>query len=239
MNERALVVEDDEDLAKLLQDQLSGLGFEIDWAADGRSGLQKSLENDYAFVILDLMLPELEGTEVCRKLREEKPQQPIIVLTGKSDELSKVLLLELGADDYVTKPFSNMELKARVSGVLRRKESYRQSASQSASEQLEVIRCGDIVIDHGMRTLSLKGEKLDLTTAEFDVLALLASQPGRVFNKEEMAEAIHGFATAGCEASITSLVNRIRAKLEPKPSKPIYLQTVRGVGYRLMEHSSE
>lgn len=239
MGERALIIEDDFELANLLKEELSGLGYEMEHCSDGRSGLEAALSGDFAFIILDLMLPELEGTDVCKRVRDRYPLLPIIVLTGKSDELSKVLLLELGADDYIVKPFSNMELKARVRGVLRRSKAYHGRRDDTGATEFEILRCGDLTIDLDARTVLRGEDQIDFTAGEFDIVALLATQPGRVFTKDEISESLHGAVVAGFEGAVTSLVNRIRSKLEPQPSKPVYLTTVRKVGYRLVDPNSQ
>ncbi len=235
MAQKALIIEDDFDLADTLKEQLTSLGYLIDHAADGKSGLEKALADDYKFIVMDLTMPKLEGTEVCRLVKKSKPAQPIIILSAKLDELSKVLLLELGADDYLTKPFSLAELKARIKAVLRRTDQPAASSKTSG----ETIVCGDLVLELSSRTVALKGQAIEFTSGEFDILTLLASQPGRVFNRSEIISALHGTAVRGYDAAVTSHINRIRSKLEPDPAKPIYLQTVHGAGYRMMDPNNK
>ncbi len=231
MAQKALIIEDDIELVNLIAPQLEAMGYQITTAPDGQNGLELALNSDWSFILLDLNLPKLEGSEICRQVRESKPQTPIIMLTAQADLLNKVLLLEIGADDYITKPFSFLELKARIRAVLRRTEQ--KTIASSAAEH--TISCGDIYLDLRARVASRKGVDLDLTSGEFDLLALLASEPERVFSREEIVEAVHGASLLGYDAAVTTHINRIRGKLEPNPAEPIYLQTVRGRGYRLVK----
>ncbi|HQH26668.1 MAG TPA: response regulator transcription factor [Oligoflexia bacterium] len=233
MTDIALIIEDDDDLGALLAEELGALGYKIDRAADGKTGLELALSKDYSFIVLDLMLPQLEGTEVCRKIRERKPYQPLIVLTAKNTELDRVLLLEHGADDYVTKPFSIAELKARIKTVLRRSRPHDDHAG--TGDKNTCIACGELHLDTAARTVTLGGKPIEFTAREFEIIALLAASPGRVFSRDQMVEAMYGEPMSGYDAAITAHVNRIRSKLEPDPANPIYLQTVRAVGYRIVD----
>jgi two-component system alkaline phosphatase synthesis response regulator PhoP len=232
VSHKALIIEDNRELADLLMSTLSTLGCELECAYDGSAGLELALTQPWCFVLLDMALPGIEGTEICKRLRAQRPQLPIVMLTAASDELNKVLSLELGADDYITKPFSFAELKARIRAVLRR-------AERSASQAAETLVCGDLVLN--LRTLVATRTNIDLklTTSEFDLLSVLASDQGRVFTRDELMTALHGGSFNQQDAAITTHVNRIRAKLESDPANPKYLQTIHGRGYRLVSPDEE
>lgn len=224
MNGKALIIEDDEAFAELLQMELNDIGYDSDRAGDGAKGLQQAVEGDYAFVLLDIALPSLGGVEVCKRLREQDTKLPIIMVTGQTDITNRILLLELGADDYITKPFNPMELKARLKAVLRR-------SGRSASVEGDVLEHKKLRIEFEKRRVYRNGELLDLTAREYDLLAVLARRPGRPFSREEMNSQVFGYDVVGYEKAVSSHVNRIRQKIEPDPANPVYLLTVRGVGY--------
>lgn len=224
-----LLVEDEPDIADLLTLHLSDLGYRIDAVADGALALQKALATPYALIILDLMLPHLSGTEVCRQLRERERTTPILMLTAKSEERDKVLGLDLGADDYVTKPFSISELLARVRALLRRVEL------DQPHEASAEISFGGLVIEPAKRKVQVEGEAVELTAKEFDLLTLFARNPGRAFSRQELLDKVWGYQYAGYSHTVNSHINRLRSKIEPDPSTPRYVQTVWGVGYRFAE----
>ena len=225
MKEKALIVDDDRDLVQSLKKLVLDLGYEPETAYNGAEGLEKGLANDYSLVLLDLDLPELEGTEVCRKLRESKKDVPIIMLTANGDETHTVLLLELGADDYVTKPFRNMELKARIKAVLRRSSRF------SEYQGTEALRCKDLLIDFDKRRVFRNEEPIELTAREFDILSILARRAGKPLSRDEINEQFYGADVAFYDKSITVHIARLRAKIEPDPDKPVFILTARGVGY--------
>ena len=227
-----LVVEDDPDIADLVRIHLSDLGYEIDWAADGKQGLRKALGGDYALVILDLMLPEMDGLEVCKRIRAENRALPILMLTARAEEVDKVLGLELGADEYLTKPFSIRELIARVKALFRRIEIERENVQRS--DDLE-LRFGDLLVDAEKRKVTLADETLELTAKEFDLLMLFAQHPGRAYSRQELLDIVWGYQYSGYSHTVNTHINRLRAKIEKDPSNPMFIKTVWGVGYRFTE----
>ena len=231
--EHILIVEDDPDIANLVEINIRDLGYELDKASDGKTGLKKALEGDYKLIILDLMLPKLSGTEVCKKIREEDAYTPILMLTAKSEELDKVLGLEMGADDYLTKPFSIRELLARIKANIRR---VKVDAERKTKEEVqEPMDFGSLMIDPQKRDIRLNGEKVELTPKEFDLLILFASKPGRTFSREELLKKVWGYQFEGYDHTVNSHINRLRNKIEEDPAEPKFLKTVWGVGYRFVE----
>ncbi|MEZ4701972.1 MAG: response regulator transcription factor [Rhodothermales bacterium] len=228
-----LIVEDDPDLAGLLQIHLGDLGYATDIARDGRSGLERALTRNYALLILDIMLPGLDGFEVCKRVRSENRALPILMLTAKSEELDKVLGLELGADDYLTKPFSIRELLARVKAILRRFDIVQEIAQPAAEAQ--PLLFGDLFVDPEKRKVLLHGEALDLTGKEFDLLMLFAQNPGRAYSRQELLDIVWGYQYSGYSHTVNSHINRLRNKIEPDPAEPRYIKTVWGHGYRFAE----
>ena len=200
-------------------------GFEVETRADGESGLSAALEDEFDIVILDLRLPGLAGTEVCRRLREQSPV-PIVMLTAKSAEVDRVLGLEIGADDYVAKPFSMAELIGRVRAILRRQELER-------STPAAVRRIGDLELDAMRHQVSVAGEEKQLTPSEFRLLLLLAREPGRVYSRREIMEHLWDSTYVGDQRACDIHVSNLRRKLEDDPAKPQRVVTVRGVGYKL------
>jgi len=233
MDQRILIIEDDPEIADLVELHFRDHNFELDRAANGEVGLEKALANTYDAVLLDLMLPGLDGVEVCKRLRAEK-SVPIIMLTAKSEELDRVLGLELGADDYVTKPFSVRELIARVKAVLRRT-----SGSVTDANQPGTIAVAGIVIDLEKRTVSLDGKSIELTAKEFDLLTLFAANPGRVFRRNELLDKVWGYQFEGYGHTVNSHINRLRSKIEKNPADPTYITTVWGVGYKFADVGAE
>jgi DNA-binding response OmpR family regulator len=221
-----LVVDDEARIVQLVRDYLERAGFDVVTARDGETALQVARLQRPDLIILDLMLPGVDGLDVCRRLRQESGV-PIIMLTARVEEADRVVGLELGADDYVTKPFSPRELVARVRATLRR-----------ASGQIgptTVLRAGEIELDTAALTAIAAGQPVDLTSTEFQLLATLMRQPGRVFSREQLLEAIHGVAFDGIDRSVDSHIKNIRRKIEADPRDPAYIQTVYGVGYRFVE----
>lgn len=227
-----LIIEDNRDLARLLQVHLRDLSYAADVAGDGVSGLAMAETDRFDLIILDLMLPGLDGVEICRRLRQRHSYVPILMLTSKSSEIDRVLGLEIGADDYVTKPFSIMELIARVKALLRRVDLL--AREQQTSEE-PVINAGELQIDPKKRNVLRRGRPVDLTAKEFDLLLYFAQNQGRVFTRAQLLDAIWGYSHEGYEHTVNSHINRLRAKIEDNPSRPDYILTVWGVGYKFAE----
>jgi two-component system, OmpR family, response regulator ResD len=220
---RVLVVEDDSTVAEVVRRYLEREGFAVEVVGDGRDALTSADKHSPDIVVLDIMLPGLDGLEVCRELRSRTPV-PVIMLTARGNEEDRVVGLELGADDYVSKPFSPRELTARVKAVLRR-------AQTPPSHGDGTVEAGDLAIELGAREVRVRGELLTLTAREFDLLAFVARQPRRVFRREELLEHVWGY-TYGDTSTVTVHIRRLREKIEDDPSTPVHLTTVWGVGYR-------
>jgi DNA-binding response OmpR family regulator len=221
-----LVVDDEPKIATLARDYLEHAGFAVLTAGDGPSALSTIRQRRPDLVVLDLGLPGLDGLDVTRELRRNSTI-PIVMLTARDDELDKLLGLELGADDYLTKPFSPRELVARVRAVLRR--------ADRAPEAAETIRAGDVVLDLPRMRAEVEGAVVDLTPTEFQLLATMAARPGRIFTRAQLLDALHGIAFETYERAIDSHVKNLRRKVEPDPRRPRYILTVYGVGYRFAD----
>lgn len=225
-----LLVDDEESVQKLLTYPLERDGFTVVHARDGEEALARFAEHDVDLVVLDLMLPRLDGLEVCKRLRAESTV-PIIMLTARDDELDKVLGLELGADDYITKPFSIREFRSRVRALLRRAAAPR----PGERDEDEVIEAGELRIDPPRRTVEVRGAEVRLTFVEFELLRVLASAPGRVFSRRQLLERLRGGADYREPRTIDVHVRHLREKIERDPHEPELILTVRGVGYRFRE----
>jgi len=232
-SEKVLIVEDDREIADLVALNLRDLGLVPERAADGRSGLARALAGGWALIVLDLMLPELDGLAVCRRIREGHPNTPILMLTARSEEVDRIIGLELGADDYVTKPFSVRELNARVKALLRRVRADREAASGGPAEGR--VELGGLALDLAKRRVTLEGRPVELTAKEFELLALFARNPGRTYSRPELLARVWGYQYEGYEHTVNSHINRLRGKIERDPGHPRYLRTVWGVGYRFAE----
>jgi DNA-binding response OmpR family regulator len=224
---KILVVEDESKIARLVRDYLEHAGFETVVAGDGDTALASARRSKPDLVVLDLALPGRDGLDVARTLRRTSTV-PIVMLTARGDEIDRVVGLELGADDYVVKPFSPKELVARVRAVLRRTEAARARGP-------EVLRVADVEVDVGRMRVSVGGRPVELTTTEFQLLAVLIREPGRVFTRGQLLDAVHGVAFESYERAVDAHVKNIRKKLEPTPGRPRYLLTVHGVGYRFAD----
>ena len=224
---KILIVEDEEAIADLEKDYLELSGFEVEVANDGETGLKKALENDYDLFILDLMLPGVDGFEICRQVRDEK-NTPIIMVSAKKDDIDKIRGLGLGADDYITKPFSLSELVARVKAHMARYDRL----VGSAVEENKVIDIRGLKIDTTARRVWVNGEEKPFTTKEFDLLTFLASHPNHVYTKDELFSEIWDMESIGDIATVTVHIKKIREKIEFDTSKPQYIETIWGVGYR-------
>jgi DNA-binding response OmpR family regulator len=232
---RVLVVEDNRDIAEVVRLHLVDLGCEVDLAFDGSSGLARAETQRHDLVILDLMLPGLDGLEICKRLRARPTYVPILMTTSKASELDRVLGLELGADDYLTKPFSVIELMARVKAIFRRVDAMGAAAATPVPQS---IQAGELTIDIDRRVVTLAGRALELTAKEFDLLAHFAAHPGRVFNRAQLLDKVWGYSNIGYEHTVNSHINRLRSKIEQDPAKPRYILTVWSVGYKFAEFDS-
>ena len=232
MSRKILVVEDNKDLARLLELHLRDLSYDVDLAFDGDAGWTQITSQPYDLIILDLMLPGIDGLEICRRIRSRPAYTPILILTSKSTELDRVLGLEIGADDYVTKPFSIRELMARVKAIFRRIDELQSDRRQ---DKQSLIRAADLVIDPQRRTVNLSDRTIDLTAKEFALLLHFARHAGRVFTRSQLLDEVWGYSHDGYEHTVNSHINRLRAKIEANPAQPCYILTVWGVGYKFAE----
>lgn len=232
MNHRVLVVEDDADIAHLVELHLRDLACEVEVARDGETALQRALGQSYDAIVLDLMLPRLDGLALCQILRQQQVYTPILMLTARSSEVDRVLGLELGGDDYLTKPFSIRELQARVKALFRRAEAY---SGRIAAALATVLECEDLSIDVSRRTVTLGGRPVVLTAKEFDLLVCFASHPGRVYSRAQLLDLVWGYTHEGYGHTVNSHINRLRAKLERDPAAPRFVLTVWGVGYKFRD----
>ena len=228
MNKRILIVEDEKNIVDILSFNLSKEGYETLEAYDGEAGLQLALEQNPDLILLDLMLPKMNGFDVCRSLRRENRSTPVIMLTAREEETDKVLGLELGADDYITKPFSPSEMVARVKAHMARYERL----IGSGMPENEIIEIRGLKIDKTARRVYVNGEEKNFTTKEFDLLAFLAQNPNHVFTKEELFSRIWDMESLGDIATVTVHIKKIREKIEFNTAKPQYIETIWGVGYR-------
>jgi len=224
-----LVVEDDENISTAITEYFSRVGYSVQTAVDGLAGVQAALSDRPDAIVLDLMLPKMDGLAVCRELREKAPYIPILMLTAKDDVVDKVLGLEMGADDYITKPFSLRELEARIKSVLRRAHSG--TRADGAGEEAPIMR-GRLRIDPAKREVSVGDRQVELTPKEFELLRLFATNPGRVFPRKYLLEKIWDYSYEGYDRTIDSHINRLRAKIEDDPESPTMVLTVWGIGYK-------
>ena len=234
MSQSILVAEDQADIRELLVLNLRNAGYDVAAVGDGLAALASQNERASDLLILDLMMPGMDGLEVCKALRAKGRSTPILMLTAKSTELDRVLGLELGADDYLTKPFSLAELLARVKALLRRADLLR-VAQNSAQSQPSTLRNGDLEIAPAKRQVRYRGQALDFTALEFELLLHFASHPGHVFSRSQLLNAVWGYTHDGYEHTVTTHINRLRAKLEADPMRPQLILTVRGAGYKMRE----
>lgn len=224
---KILIIEDEVSIAELEKDYLELSGFEVDMEHSGDTGLEKALKNDFDLIILDLMLPGIDGFEICRRIRERK-NIPVLMVSAKKEDIDKIRGLGMGADDYITKPFSPSELVARVKAHLARYERLIGSAVRSN----EIIEIRGLKIDKTARRVYVNGEEKAFTTKEFDLLTFLAENPNHVFKKEELFNKIWDMESLGDIATVTVHIKKIREKIELNTSKPQYIETIWGVGYR-------
>ena len=232
MPKKVLIVEDNKDISHLVSIHLADLNYAFDVAYDGRKGLSLALTDKYDLIILDLMLPQIDGIQVCRELRSQNINTPILMLTAKSSELDRVLGLEIGADDYLTKPFSIRELMARVKAIFRRSDTMVKSITEPESDELII---GKLLLDSSRRKVEFDGNDIELTAKEFDLLWFFSHNPGRVFTRTQLLDRIWGYSHEGYEHTVNSHINRLRSKFEKDPANPEYILTVWGVGYKFFD----
>lgn len=227
-----LIVEDNRDIARLLQMHLRDIDCAADIACDGPAGIETYKSKAYDLVVLDLMLPGVDGLSVCKQIRAGPNYVPILMLTAKSTEVDRVVGLELGADDYVTKPFSIPELLARIKALFRRVEAL---GGKDPADASPMLSCGELSIDAIKRRVALAGNDVQVTAKEFELLLHFARNPGRVFTRAQLLDTVWGYTHAGYEHTVNSHINRLRAKIERDPTKPHYVLTVWGVGYKFVD----
>ena len=232
---RILVIEDDPDISRLLAIHLGDSDFSVDVVNDGLEGFERACADDYQLIVLDVMLPGLDGLEVCKRLRGQGLTVPVLMLTARTSEVERVLGLELGADDYLTKPFSVMELQARIKAILRRVALSAQPVEAAVDEMIEV---GDMSIDVARHQASIGGRLLELTAKEFDLLLHFAQHPGRVYSRAQLLEQIWGYSHSGYEHTVNTHINRLRNKIEAGDEQQPYIETVWGVGYRFRDFAA-
>ncbi|NRR91364.1 response regulator transcription factor [Winogradskyella undariae] len=230
-----LVVEDDVHIAELVTINLEDDQTSLKSCYNGSEGFIEASTNAYDLIILDVMLPGKKGLDICRELRASNINTPILMLTSKSDEIDKILGLETGADDYMTKPFSVRELQARVKAIIRRQTLDTKTAT-SEEENLPLLTRKDLVVNQEMRKVELQGERLNLTPKEFELLCLLANNVGKTYSRAQLLHRIWGYEFEGYEHTVNSHINRLRAKIEQDPGNPEYILTTWGVGYRFSEY---
>jgi two-component system alkaline phosphatase synthesis response regulator PhoP len=243
MKDNILIIEDEIDIAKLIKVHLSELDLHCDICTQGDEALQLALTKDYQLILLDVMLPGISGLDICRQVRQEKPLQSIIMLTSKTSEIDRILGLELGADDYMTKPFSIRELQARVRSQLRRLHAViaknliedNNPVDEEKAEILEKIgtSIGELQVDHRYHQVTYKNKAINLTATEFELIDFFCKHPDQVFSRAQLLDGVWGYHHNGYEHTVNSHINRLRSKLEEDCAEPKIIQTVWGVGYKL------
>lgn len=225
MAQRVLVVDDEKLIVKGIRFSLEQEGMEVDCAYDGEEAVQKAKENEYDIILLDVMLPKLDGFEVCQQIREFS-SVPVIMLTAKGDDMDKILGLEYGADDYITKPFNILEVKARIKAIIRRTKK-----KAPEKENRKVVEKGDLHLDCDSHRLNIGGKEINLTAKEFDLLELMALNPNKVYSRDHLLNAVWGYDYPGDVRTVDVHIRRLREKIEANPSEPKYVHTKWGVGY--------
>lgn len=233
-DKRILIIEDDENIASLERDYLEANGYETATELNGTSGLKTALENDFSCIIVDIMLPGIDGFEICRQVRKEK-DVPIIIATAKKEDIDKIRGLGLGADDYIVKPFSPSELVARVTAHINRYERLVSKGGDTAQDKNDVVEIGGIKIEKLARRVFVDGKEIILSNKEFDLLLFLASNPNVVYSRDQLFDKIWGFDSFGETSTVTVHINKLREKIEKDMSKPQYIETVWGAGYRFKQ----
>lgn len=234
MTQRVLIVDDEESIATLLQYNINQAGFEAVTVHDGLSALNFASKGKFDLIVLDIMLPEMDGMEVCKRLRAQKIQTPILMLTAKEEEFDKILGLELGADDYLTKPFSPREVVARIKAILRRtsKEKFNDTTEDEVPNQLKI---GNLVILPDHYEVYMDGKDLTFTPKEFELLLFLAKNKGRVLSRDQLLSSVWNYDFMGDTRIVDVHISHLRDKIEPDTKKPSYIKTIRGLGYKLEE----
>lgn len=227
---RILLIEDDRDISNLVRIHLSDLQYEVEQVFDGKDGLLRALEKQHCLIVLDLMLPGMDGITICQRLRAAKVGTPILMLTSKAEEIDKVLGLETGADDYMTKPFSVRELVARVKALLRRMDGTPAPSAQAGDIDVPGLRINTV-----KRQVEVHGQRVELTPKEYDLLLHLATHPGVTFTRDELLSKVWGYEFSGYEHTVNSHINRLRNKVERDIAKPEFILTTWGVGYRFID----
>ena len=230
MLDSILVVEDDLDIAELIKVNMEDIPLKVELCEDGKEAIEKALSQSYSLLILDINLPGCSGLDICRKVRESKPEQAILMLTSRTSEVDRIVGLELGADDYMTKPFSIRELQARVQALLRRVHLLENS--KNAELDTEIIAIGQLMIDQRTHQVILNKHKLELTATEFDLLCFMAKHPNQVFSRSQLLDQVWGYQHSGYEHTVNSHINRLRNKLDSDSKNSPIIQTVFGVGYK-------
>jgi DNA-binding response OmpR family regulator len=231
-----LIIEDNAEIAQLIRLHMEDLGHKTDWQADGTAGLKQAQSKPYDLVVLDLMLPGTDGLSVCRSLRENNARYtPILMLTARASEIDRVVGLETGADDYLGKPFSIAELQARAKALLRRAERMGGNGTATPVANAERLDRGALQIDLKRRIVTLHGQTVALTAKEFDLLLFFAQNPGRVYTRSQLLDAVWNTTLASYEHNVNTHINRLRAKIEADPAQPTFILTVRGIGYRFCD----
>jgi two-component system alkaline phosphatase synthesis response regulator PhoP len=230
---KVLIIEDDPKIVELLDIHLKDLDCQIETAYEGHEGLRKALAGKFDLIILDIMIPGIDGMEVCRQIRAKEIHTPILMLTARSEEIDKVLGLEMGADDYLTKPFSIREFLARVKAIFRRMEMSQVPTQPQPVES--ILQYGDLLIDRDKRKVTIKNTRIELSPKEFELLNLLAGNPGKSYDRSRILNIVWGYDFDGYEHTVNSHINRLRSKIEPDIQKPTYILTTWGVGYRFNE----
>ncbi len=233
MNRKILIIEDDPDIAQLISMHVTEAGYEALHVDSGEQGLQEFEKSAPDLLVLDLMLPGINGLEVCKHVRKENERIPVLMLTAKSTELDRVLGLELGADDYLSKPFSVVELMARIKALFRRVDAL--SESPASTRPPAILKIHNLTIDTARHKVETPKGVIELTAREFDLLLYLASSPGHVFSRAQLLDAVWGYDHDGYEHTVNTHINRLRIKIEENPARPEYVQTVWGVGYKFGE----
>lgn len=229
---RILIIEDDRDISELLSIHLKDLGYETDSAYDGRDGLMKALNNTYKLIVLDIKLPGMDGFDVCRQIRMDRIHTPVIMLTSKSEEIDKVLGLEIGADDYITKPFSIREFVARVKAVLRREQKVAEGVEVQDEQEISL---SDFYINVPKRIVKVYDRSIELSPKEFDLLVYLASNPGKTYSRLQLLDKVWGINFEGFDHTVNSHINRLRSKIEKNMNEPEFILTTWGVGYKFKD----
>ena len=233
---KILIIEDHTDLAKILTLHLSDMDYKVKHADDGLKGLNLLENESFDLVILDLMLPGMDGLEICRRIRNQNNYTPVLMLTSKSSEIDRVIGLEIGADDYVAKPFSVREVMARIKALFRRVEAF--SITNNGSKEQDNVVYGKLEVDIESHKVSVAGRSVDLTAREFELLHHFVKRPGRVYSRAQLLDMVWGYGHEGYEHTVNSHINRLRAKIENDPTNPEYILTIWGVGYKFNDAMS-